>query len=152
MPTSNYQSEDYLIQVVDAYSYSNWQTGQSQIRSDLNLHCLQKQGISRFSRTRVNCCSVMYHVTLIQKTIHYIPLDNKTYIIIEIIIIKKMSTLFTVSTQLFTSKWLLLTVQNNTSGPALCTGFDQNVFNLGYWKRYLSNTACSFSGINTLKL
>ena len=51
---------DYLIQVVDIYSHTKWQTGQIQISwlfqkpTDLDLHYLQRQGISGFSRTRVN--------------------------------------------------------------------------------------------------
>ena len=50
---------DYLIQVVDTNSNTDWQTVQIQISwllkkpTDLDLHCLQKQGISLFSRTRV---------------------------------------------------------------------------------------------------
>ena len=45
---------DYLIQVVDTNSHSAWQTVQIQINwllqkpTDLDLHCFQRQGISRF--------------------------------------------------------------------------------------------------------
>ena len=48
-----------LIRIVDINSYTKWQTVQIQISwllqkpTDLNLHCLQKQGLSGFSRTRV---------------------------------------------------------------------------------------------------
>ena len=51
---------DYLIQVVDTNSPSKWQTTQTQVSwllqkpTDLDWHCLQKQGISGISRTRVN--------------------------------------------------------------------------------------------------
>ena len=46
---------DYLIQIVDINSHMEWQTVQIQISWLLkNLHCLQRQGISGFSRTRVN--------------------------------------------------------------------------------------------------
>ena len=51
---------DYLIQIVHTNSHTKWQTVQIQISwllqkpSDLDLHCLQRQGISGFSRTRVN--------------------------------------------------------------------------------------------------
>ena len=47
---------DYLIQNVDINSNTEWQTVQIPISwpTDLDLHCLQKQGISGFSRTRVN--------------------------------------------------------------------------------------------------
>ena len=50
---------DNLIKVVDKNSVSERQTMQIQISwllkkpTDLDLHCLQKQGISGFSRTRV---------------------------------------------------------------------------------------------------
>ena len=37
---------NYLIQVVDTNSHTEWQT-------DLDLHCLQRQDISGFSRARV---------------------------------------------------------------------------------------------------
>ena len=52
---------DYLkIQVVDINLHTDWQTVQIQISwllqkpADLDLHYLQRQGISGFSRTRVN--------------------------------------------------------------------------------------------------
>ena len=51
---------DYLIQVVNKKSHTQWQTVQIQISwllkkpTDLDLHCLQRQSISGFSRTRVN--------------------------------------------------------------------------------------------------
>ena len=51
---------DSLIQIVDINSHTEWQTVQIQISwllqkpDDLDLHCLQSQGISEFSRTRVN--------------------------------------------------------------------------------------------------
>ena len=50
---------DYLIKVVDVNSHTKWQTVQIQISwllqkpTDLDLHCLQRQGISGFSRTKV---------------------------------------------------------------------------------------------------
>ena len=48
----------YLIRVVDTNSNTEWQTVQIQISwlqkpTDLNLHCLLRQGISGFSRTRI---------------------------------------------------------------------------------------------------
>ena len=48
-----------MIRIVDINSYTEWQTVQIQISwllqkpTDLDLHCLQKQDISGFSRTRV---------------------------------------------------------------------------------------------------
>ena len=51
---------DYLIQIVDINSHNEWLTVQIQISwllkmpTDLDLHCLQRQDISGFSRTRVN--------------------------------------------------------------------------------------------------
>ena len=56
-----FSQSDYLIQIVDTNSHTKWQTVQIQISSlllqkptDLDLHCLQRQGISGFSRTRDN--------------------------------------------------------------------------------------------------
>ena len=46
---------DYLIQVVGINSNTEWQIVQIlQKPTDLDLHCLQKQGISGFSTTRVD--------------------------------------------------------------------------------------------------
>ena len=50
---------DSLIEIVNVNSHTKWQTVQIQISwllqkpTDLDLHCLQRQGISGFSRTRV---------------------------------------------------------------------------------------------------
>ena len=58
-PLLIFTQSDYLIQVVDINSNTDWQTVQIQISwllqkpTDLDLHCLQMQGISRFSRTRI---------------------------------------------------------------------------------------------------
>ena len=58
-PLLIFGKSDYLIQIVDINSHNKWQTVQIQIiwllqkPTDLNLHCLQRQGISGFSRTRV---------------------------------------------------------------------------------------------------
>ena len=58
-PLLIFSQSDCLIQVIDTYSHIQWQTVQIQISwllqkpSDLDLHCLQMQGISRRSRTRV---------------------------------------------------------------------------------------------------
>ena len=60
MPISNLQPISLLDPDADKYSFSWWQTVQIQISwllqkpADLDLHCLQRQGISGFSRTRVN--------------------------------------------------------------------------------------------------
>ena len=59
-PYQIFSQSDYLIQIVDINSHSDWQTVQIQISwllqkpTDLDLHCLQRQGISGLSRTRVN--------------------------------------------------------------------------------------------------
>ena len=57
-PLPIFSESDYLIQVVDIDSNTEWQTVQIQISwllqpTDLDLHCLQRQDISGFSRTRV---------------------------------------------------------------------------------------------------
>ena len=54
-----FSQSDYLIQLDDINSHTSWQTVQIQISwllkkpTDLDLHCLQRQDISGFSRTRV---------------------------------------------------------------------------------------------------
>ena len=58
-PLLIFSQSDYLIQVVDTNSNTEWQTVQIQISwllqkpTDQDLHCLQRQDISGFSRTRV---------------------------------------------------------------------------------------------------
>ena len=50
---------DSLIQIVDINSHTEWQTVQIQISwllqktTDLDLHCLQRQGISGFSEIKI---------------------------------------------------------------------------------------------------
>ena len=59
-PLLIFSQSDYLIQIIDTNSHTEWQTVQIQISwllqkpTDLDLHCLQRQGLSGFSRTRVN--------------------------------------------------------------------------------------------------
>ena len=54
-----FSQSDYLIQIVDINSRTQWQAVQIQISwllqkpTDLDLHCLQKKDISGFSRTMV---------------------------------------------------------------------------------------------------
>ena len=55
-PLLNVSQSDYLIKVIDINSHTKWKTVQIQISwllqkpTDLDLHCLQRQGISGFSR------------------------------------------------------------------------------------------------------
>ena len=57
---------DFLIQIVDINSHTKWQTVQIQISwllqkpTELVLHCLQRQNIFGFSRTRVNNFSFLF--------------------------------------------------------------------------------------------
>ena len=58
-PLLIFSQSDYLIRIVDINSHTKWQTVQIQISwllekpTDLDLHCLQRQAISGFSRSRV---------------------------------------------------------------------------------------------------
>ena len=58
-PIQIFSQSDCLIQIVDTNSLTEWQTMQIKISwllkkpTDLDLHCLQRQGISVLSRTRV---------------------------------------------------------------------------------------------------
>ena len=60
-PLLIFSQSDYLIQIVAINSHFQWQTVQIQIRkpTDLDPHCLQMQGLSGFSRTRVNITKVL---------------------------------------------------------------------------------------------
>ena len=66
-PLPIFSQSDYLIQVVDINSHTEWQTVQIQISwllqkpTDLDLHCLQRQSISGLSRTRVNMVLSVRH-------------------------------------------------------------------------------------------
>ena len=59
-PLVIFSQSDYLIWIVALNSHTQWQTVQIQISwllqkpTDLDLYCLQRQGISGFSRTKVN--------------------------------------------------------------------------------------------------
>ena len=56
-PLLIFKQSEYLIQVAHTNSNISSQTKQIQISwlpTDLDLHCLQRQGISGFNRTRVN--------------------------------------------------------------------------------------------------
>ena len=63
---------DYLLQIVDINSHHLWQTVQIQIiwvlkkPTGLDLHCLQRQGISGFSRTRVKKTSLRIIIIFIK--------------------------------------------------------------------------------------
>ena len=65
-----FSQSDYLIQIIDINSHTSWQTVQIQISwllqkpTDLDLDCLQRKGISGFSRTRVKGPSVMLVISL----------------------------------------------------------------------------------------
>ena len=63
-----FSQSDYLIQIVDINSRIEWQTVQIKISwllqpADLDLHCLQRQDISEFSRTRVKLMYNLYEYT-----------------------------------------------------------------------------------------
>ena len=58
-PFQIFSQSDYLIQIISINSHAQRQTVQIQISwllqkpTDMDLHCLQRRGISGFSRTRV---------------------------------------------------------------------------------------------------
>ena len=81
---------DYLIQIVDINSHTEWQTVQIQISwllqkpTDQDLLWLQKQGISGFSRTRVKTGSIWLqlwtYASFISTSLPVIPfLHSQTY-------------------------------------------------------------------------
>ena len=69
-----FSQSDYLIQIVDINSHTCWQIVQIQIiwllqkPTDLDLHCLQRRGISGFSRTRVNINFLQYLIIQVSFT------------------------------------------------------------------------------------
>ena len=74
-PFQIFSQSDYLIQVVDINSYSDWQTVQIQISwllepTDLDLHCLQRQGISGLCRTRVKTAQYTLMRLLLSEGLH----------------------------------------------------------------------------------
>ena len=74
----------YLIQAVDTNSYTSSQTVQIQISwllkkpTDLDLHCLQRQSISGFSRTRVNLGVIGANLTLGKLCTNSVYTEKKT--------------------------------------------------------------------------
>ena len=58
-PLLIFSQSDYLVQIVDINPRTEWQTVQIQVSwlfqkpADLHLHGVQREGLSRFSRTRV---------------------------------------------------------------------------------------------------
>ena len=63
---------DSLYQIVDINSHTEWQTVQIQISwlqkpTDLDLHCLQRQGIFGLSKTRVKCLNMLEQYSLSSK-------------------------------------------------------------------------------------
>ena len=70
-PLLIFSQSDYLIQVVDINSHTECQTVQIQISwrlkkpTDLDLHSLQKQGISRFSRGWLNSKEDLFDLLLL---------------------------------------------------------------------------------------
>ena len=68
---------DSLIQMFDINSHTEWQIVQIQISwllqkpTDLDLHCLQRQGISGFSRTRVKFLSLLCFLQILTFLIVY---------------------------------------------------------------------------------
>ena len=75
-PLLIFSQSDYLIQIVAISSHTEWQTVQIKIRwllqkpTDLDLHCLQKQGLSGLSRTRDKNFSISVLYKILFLTFH----------------------------------------------------------------------------------
>ena len=88
-PLLTVSQSDSFIQIVDINSYTEWQTVQIQISwllkkpTDLDLHWLQRQGISGLSRTRVNCCLYLHLQN--GKSVLQLAFDKGTENIIRVI-------------------------------------------------------------------
>ena len=72
-PLLIFSQSDCLIQIVATNSHTEWQTVQTQISwqkpTDLDLHCLQRLGMSGFSRTRVNKTKLQHGTQLLTKSL-----------------------------------------------------------------------------------
>ena len=64
-PLLIFSQSGYLIQIICWYKFTFWMANSADLQkpTDLDLHCLQRQGISRLSRTRVK-----YSMCLKQKS------------------------------------------------------------------------------------
>ena len=75
-PLLTFSQSDYLIQIVGINSHTQWQTVQIQIGwllqkpADLDLHCLQRQGISGFIRSRVKAIWAFCSLWVISWCLH----------------------------------------------------------------------------------
>ena len=84
LPLLIFSQSDYLILIVAINLHTHWQTVQIQISwllqkpTDLDLHCLQRQGISGLSRTRVKIR--FYTINWILKG--KIPYYSKNYLLL----------------------------------------------------------------------
>ena len=96
-PFQIFSQLDYLIQIIDINSHTEWQTVQIQISwllqkpTDLDLHCLQRQGISGFSRTRDNmivdsstCVSILSSVAVIFLCLQHWKVDGSILLLLFI--------------------------------------------------------------------
>ena len=68
---------DYLVQIVDTKSYLMTNSADpDHLTSDLDIHCLQKQGICESSRTRVNINADKSYTTVKHTTIKVIKVPH----------------------------------------------------------------------------
>ena len=89
-PLLIFSQSEYLIQIVDINSHSEWQTVQIQISwllqkpTDLDLHCWQMQDVSGLIRTRVKIkktatCNCFLYLSL------YFDTTNTTLVFSQVI-------------------------------------------------------------------
>ena len=78
MPTSNFQP----IRLLDpgcCYKFTYLMANSADPEpTDLDLHCLQRQGISGFSRTRVNCNNNILNLTTLPIALAILSPDIET--------------------------------------------------------------------------
>ena len=132
---------DSLIQIVDINSHTKWQTVQIQISwllqkpTDLELHCLQRQGRSGFSRTRVNeiygCVTLYMYIPMCLTFVFLLPpLQIKFWSLTTIYLPSGTSVTTSVTTSVVTSKAKILTNQISYIFEYCCNS--SNCMRFGY--------------------
>ena len=145
-PFKIFSQSDYLIQIVDTSSLTEWQTVQIQIswilRSQLIwMYSLQKQGISEFSRTKVKMFFLYFSENRFWHLMHIVFLYDNLYVCQSLFSGKKYSS--SLSSAEFAQKVVKLT-KPNSFGP-------KNVVKM-YSKFYQNSCICKHIKMSNITL
>ena len=134
-----FSQSDYLIQIVNINSNTEWQTVQIQISwllqkpTDLDLHCLQKQGISGFSMTRVKCLGKAHLLSTYNICFHGKKRKKEQQLLVE------NRALFQVMYTLYT---IILCVNSKDPNWSLCQ------LGIGLFKSNVKGAVMHFNSLN----